>query len=407
MLGWLRRFFTVALVGAALQASATAGEYVLAPGDEVRIDVLDRSDLSGSYRVRDDGRISIHLLGSIMAEGRTIGDLERGLDATLRARMASPLPVRVEAVAYAPVHVMGDVGAPGAYDFREGMTVLQAVARAGGYLRPLRMDDHGLALRLADEANKLRRLRRELAELLVRRARLLAERDGREGLTPPPEAEALVGDGTAALVAEQEAIMRSRRTRLAENRAAAREQERLTLAEAAALARRQEHLAKQIELTSERLAEVEDLKTRGLAVTDRVRLWRRELSTYRGDRMSTAAFEAQARQDAAAAADRVVGLKVERDVEIARALADTAVRERSLRGDIAAAQNLLLRFGGRAALVAGTEEPPRPVFEIVRHRADAAGEFIAAPATPLQPGDVLTVRLVVAPATSMSASAEH
>jgi polysaccharide export outer membrane protein len=108
-------------------SEAMAGPYRLGPGDQVRIITVGDESLTGEFRVDDAGRIAVPMLGSLRAGGLTseaLGD-EGGL---IRAPSVS-----VEVIHYRPIFVLGEVNKPGEFSYQPGMTLLTAVALAGGF----------------------------------------------------------------------------------------------------------------------------------------------------------------------------------------------------------------------------------------------------------------------------------
>jgi polysaccharide export outer membrane protein len=112
----------------------TRTEYRLDTGDQLRLTVFGDPRLSGEYRVNDSGNIAVPLAGSVKAVGLTSNELERSVAETLRRGGIVRQPdVAVEITSYRPVFVLGEVRSPGQFPYQPGMTVLSAVALAGGF----------------------------------------------------------------------------------------------------------------------------------------------------------------------------------------------------------------------------------------------------------------------------------
>lgn len=108
--------------------------YVLGPGDKIRITTFGDRQLSGEFLVGDSGDVAVPLLGRVRAAGLTTGQLEGELaGALIRAGMFKQPSVTVEVSAYRPIFILGEVHKPGQYPYQAGMTVLTAVAIAGGF----------------------------------------------------------------------------------------------------------------------------------------------------------------------------------------------------------------------------------------------------------------------------------
>lgn len=110
-----------------------SGPYRLASGDRLRVIVFGQDNLSNIYAVDGSGRISMPLIDSVEAQGRTTQQLERAIEAKLRAGYLREPKVSVEVDAYRPFFVLGEVTNSGQFPFVNGMTVQTAVAIAGGF----------------------------------------------------------------------------------------------------------------------------------------------------------------------------------------------------------------------------------------------------------------------------------
>jgi polysaccharide biosynthesis/export protein len=114
--------------------TTTAGPYHLGVGDEVRIITFGEERLTSQFKVNDRGEIAIPLLGNVHASGLTTSELERNISSKLIEKKVLLDPsVSVEVVTYRPVFILGEVVKPGQYPYQPGMTVLTAVAIAGGF----------------------------------------------------------------------------------------------------------------------------------------------------------------------------------------------------------------------------------------------------------------------------------
>ncbi len=138
------RLFAVALLlvascagpGGNLPPLASSGGhgYSLGPGDQVRIITFGEETLTGEFRVNDSGNIALPLVGAVHAAGLTSAELESAVAAALRrGNLVRNPSVAVEVIAYRPIYVLGEVNKPGQYAYQPVMTVVTAVAVAGGF----------------------------------------------------------------------------------------------------------------------------------------------------------------------------------------------------------------------------------------------------------------------------------
>ena len=118
----------------AMLPSAQDGSYHLGPGDQIRVITYDETQLSNTFTVGDNGKIAFPLIGSVVASGRTPNQVASEISASLQNRKLVNEPsVSVEVVQYRPISVLGEVNHPGQYPYQPGMTMLDAVALAGGF----------------------------------------------------------------------------------------------------------------------------------------------------------------------------------------------------------------------------------------------------------------------------------
>jgi polysaccharide export outer membrane protein len=110
-------------------------DYRLAVGDKLRIDVYKDAQLSQSLQVRPDGKITLPLVGDVMAAGRTSTELRDAISASLKDYITDPVvTVIVLETTPAVFYINGEVSKPGVYTLPTGsVSVIQAIAMAGGF----------------------------------------------------------------------------------------------------------------------------------------------------------------------------------------------------------------------------------------------------------------------------------
>jgi polysaccharide export outer membrane protein len=117
-------------------SAQSAADYVIGPQDILLIQVFDQPDLGGKYTVEADGTFTFPLIGRVKAGALTL----RGFERELKTRLAdgyfrSPqVTVAVEQYRSQRVFVMGEVRQPGPVALTGGMTLIEALARAGSTL---------------------------------------------------------------------------------------------------------------------------------------------------------------------------------------------------------------------------------------------------------------------------------
>jgi polysaccharide export outer membrane protein len=110
------------------------GPFRIGREDVLDIAVWRDGDLSRVLPVRPDGFISIPILGDVKAEGRTPVELAELIRNGLTPYVLEPkVTVIVREVNSSRVYVTGEVSRPGSYPLRGRVSMLQAVALAGGF----------------------------------------------------------------------------------------------------------------------------------------------------------------------------------------------------------------------------------------------------------------------------------
>lgn len=122
---------------AAAQAPAASAqvraEYTLGAGDRVSVTVFRHQDLSGEFDVDGAGRVTLPLIGQMDVLGMTAPEVEAAVTARLKPDYLKNPRVSVQVLTYRPFYIIGEVNQPGSYAYVSGLTVVQAVALAGGF----------------------------------------------------------------------------------------------------------------------------------------------------------------------------------------------------------------------------------------------------------------------------------
>jgi polysaccharide export outer membrane protein len=114
--------------------------YRLDAGDRLRVVVYGQEGLTNIYAIDAGGAITMPLIGSVPARGRTTAGLAAEIAAKLRNGYIREPSVAVEIEAYRPFFILGEVAAPGQYPYVPNLTVESAVAIAGGFSPRARRD---------------------------------------------------------------------------------------------------------------------------------------------------------------------------------------------------------------------------------------------------------------------------
>lgn len=108
--------------------------YYVAPGDVLRIAVWKEPELSTEVFVRLDGMITVSVVGDVRAAGKTTEQIATEVRTKLRSVLEVPqVTVTVAQAVSARFYVVGEVAVSGAFPLTGRITILQALALAGGF----------------------------------------------------------------------------------------------------------------------------------------------------------------------------------------------------------------------------------------------------------------------------------
>ncbi|MGH8468507.1 MAG: polysaccharide biosynthesis/export family protein [Gammaproteobacteria bacterium] len=131
------RFITLIMVLVLSVAVASAqGDqegYRLGTGDKVKVTVFGHENLSGESDIDSTGHLALPLIQTVKARGLTVQELERSIVAKLSPDYIKNPRVSVEVISNRPFFILGEVQKPGSYPYVNDMTVVTAVALAGGF----------------------------------------------------------------------------------------------------------------------------------------------------------------------------------------------------------------------------------------------------------------------------------
>lgn len=120
--------------GTPVAPPAAAEEYMIGPDDLLAVNVWKEPEISRNVVVRPDGRISLPLVGDLRASGRSPAQLQGDIKAQLLTYLSSPeVTVIVQEARSHKFNILGEVEHPGSYPLSRSMTVLDAIAVAGGF----------------------------------------------------------------------------------------------------------------------------------------------------------------------------------------------------------------------------------------------------------------------------------
>ena len=115
-------------------AGVNEDSYVIGAEDVISIYVWKEPDMSKTVPVRPDGMISLPLIGEVKAAGSTPVQLQGTLAEVMKKYISEPqVTVVVEKIGSLNFNIVGEVNHPGYFPLTRRMTVLDAIAMAGGF----------------------------------------------------------------------------------------------------------------------------------------------------------------------------------------------------------------------------------------------------------------------------------
>ncbi|MDP2620792.1 MAG: polysaccharide biosynthesis/export family protein [Hyphomicrobiales bacterium] len=370
--------------------SANANGYVLGIGDLLRISLYQRPDLSGEFRVREDGRISLPLLGLIPVAGKDLVETEKAIHASFQAIAGLTTSLGLEVVERRPFYVIGLVNAQGPHPYTRGLTVLRAVALSGGLFRPgLNL---GPSIDVSREAARLGAADAELKRNLARHVRLLAEREGKETIEAPEKLVELESpDRVQELMAAERRLMRERNIAYQKETEGRKAGVRLAKEVISSLEEQHKAMLQQVELARKEQAISEDLLKKGLSRRGDLLTLQRVMANLEAGERDTVARIARAKFDLVTAERDLSLLEVNRSLNLEQEIntveAQIASNELSIRYSKRIIESLTsIPVNNSSSIRSSTMK-----YDIVRNMGKKQKILEATESTPLCPDDVLRV----------------
>jgi protein involved in polysaccharide export with SLBB domain len=122
---------------AVIEATDAERVTVLGPSDLIEIRVYGEPELSGAHQISPEGTVRLALIGDIDVDGQTPDDAQRIIEQAYNEKYLKNAQVSLLVKKYNSrrIYVLGQVKSPGNYEFDERMTVIAAIAKAGGTTR--------------------------------------------------------------------------------------------------------------------------------------------------------------------------------------------------------------------------------------------------------------------------------
>jgi polysaccharide export outer membrane protein len=393
--------------GTAAPAVAEAGKLV--PQTKVRLSVVQWMPTKGTYErwealggefaVAGDGTVSLPILGTVAVGGLDETAFAAKVADQLKAKIGliERPEVSVAITEYPPIYVVGDVTAQGEYKFREGLTVLQALAMAGGAYRQKDGSGRGEAEVVGD----LRELDDSILRSTIRLARLETEMAGANDFRfdAAPDQD----NGLAVAIYNQEKQIFAARAAASERQSRSySELRQLMNNEIETLQRKIANNDEDIDSVRKEITTVKPMVDKGVMLPSRQIDLERELRNYQAVRLDMVTAIMRARQNISEATRNLEGLADNRRVEVTDQIQTERATLKQLQVRRGTRQKQLLDLlDGNPSL---GSDPAAPTFSISRRTDGTSEEFSASEATALQPGDVVRVLRIRPPSAASQTS---
>ncbi|MDX8493054.1 polysaccharide biosynthesis/export family protein [Mesorhizobium sp. VK22B] len=351
---------------------------------------LPRPELSGEYTVQEDGTISVPLLGSIPVAERSGQQVQADLAETFAQVLGRKGLVNILSLERSPIYVLGPVKNPGSFKYAPGMTILHAIALAGGLNQG--ESEPWQKIEAVRETEKRSGAIDAMVKLLARTAVLEAERDGTAPKIPSQLLELAGAIQAASLVNEQS----DRRSAVAMAR---KYRERATLAALEAAKQdvvaygHMESLDELVKLRQERVNSMRTLVNRQVLSTTMIDQAQSELSDAEQRRQDARNQYATAKQRVASLEAEVLqtraDLRHDLEVEIETTESQIAANVRELNASEGVLYTLPVTRAQFAAQFA--TDANRVTYQIVRQSPTGPISIESAGMTLLRPGDLVNI----------------
>jgi protein involved in polysaccharide export with SLBB domain len=373
---------------------AFGADYRLGVSDRLKVKVHEWPDLAGEYAVTADGSVSLPLIGDIKAAGLHVKDVAQEISDRLqrRAEGAERPFAAVEIAQFRPFSIVGDVQRPGDYPYRPGLTVLQAIAIAGGYYRQLGLRDITLA------KGDIRTLLLKQNRLVARASRLTAALAGQEDVPIPPELVNQKDNPAISAIVESERATLALENDTARAEAAALENIRsLYQREIGSLRGQVAALTQEKGAIQQQLNDLRALSAKGLALMPTLFSLERSLAQTISEQMSAETAITRAEQSITLAEQHLREHALEKSRANTRDLQQTKDEIAEVRARIGTAGELLNE--GQISAPAEARERladngQRPSFTLVRKDGEIRREIAADETTLVEPSDIIKVPMI-------------
>ncbi|MEP0522193.1 MAG: polysaccharide biosynthesis/export family protein [Hyphomicrobiales bacterium] len=377
---------------------AEALEYQLGGGDKLQIRIiewkvventfLEWPAVSGEYVVDASGNLTLPFAGTLSTISKTSNEISQLIAEKLQKKfgMARPPEASVQILEHRPFFVTGDVDEPGSFPYVPGLTVLKAIAFAGGHLT---QHDRRTDREAMDARGNILVLDNQRIFLLAKRARLMAERDGKAQLTLTPTLDK--ASARTPIIDDENKILRARKRKIELQLQALTDLRALLGQEIESMEQKAELQERQVKLAREEFEKIGSLAKKGLVVSTRMLSTERTVADLEGRLLDLESAILRAKQDVSETTQDEINIKNSFENDIAIELQNV---EEELK-EVALKMQTQLDLMSETLSVAGPQRGKigsEPGYSLVRQKNGKLEELQVNENTALLPGDVLKVK---------------
>jgi protein involved in polysaccharide export with SLBB domain len=388
-------------------ATSADEAYKLGPEDQVQVKITDlRAGTGQAYQwmaftdskfvVGPSGQLSLPVLGELEASGKTTSELEVEIANKLQAKagLAVKPDASVQIVNFRPFYVMGSVDKPGEYEYRPGLTVLQAVSLAGGMQRVAMDALLGYAREALNSRGDLRVLSADRTAFLVRQARLEAEISGSTAISMPEEVRVRAEQpDVSRILREEQLLFESRRDGLQTQIVTLNQNKDFLQREIEQLTAKDVAITSQLDATRKELGQITSLVSKGFSPLPRQLELEQNVAQIESNRLDIQLAIVRAREDISNSDRDISQLKTTRRNDELQELSETRLKLAETTEKIATVQATIMQDEARAPMTIAADKAAydKPDYFLAR-RIDGKVETIRAQEDDLvQPSDVVRV----------------
>lgn len=382
-------------------AFAHAADYELGAGDKLQIRIiewkvvegtfLEWPSVSGEYLIDVSGNLTLPFAGKLDASGQTTEKISQSIAEKLQKKfgMARPPEASVQITEHRPFFVTGNVDEPGSFPYVSDLTVLKAVAFAGGHTAGAGRQTER---ELLDAGGNLQVFDNERVFLLAKRARLLAERNSQPSITLDADLEKIAS--LKPIVEDENRILQARKRKIDLQLTALKDLRALLQLEIGSMEQKAEIQNHQVNLARKEFEKIGSLAKKGLVVSTRMLSSERTVAELEGRLLDLETAILRAKQDISETNQDEINIKNSFENDIAIELQSVEAELKAVSYKMQTQMNLMSEtLGVSQQMLNSGLELPEPEYILVRKQAGELTELLVDEGTEVLPGDVVKVRL--------------